>query len=349
MRKYIHIFTSINKIAKTVVFLVSIVGVLTLSAQASYADSVTDFRSRYQPGENDLLVSLPDIPPLAYEENGITKGFLPDMLVAMDRLYQTQGVEIDKELKKGRIIIAGVYPFKRSIKYVTDGFTDFHVPYLVNPYLSLDDVQRELGITYSSAINQYGNFPLYATKEFAALLSGFEQRIGKKASQLSTQEDFTLFDDFLHQNNLTIDVDRAHTLFYPFTTAPSNASIFSLKKLASHRIDAYIHNMQECDMVLQANNIDTSNIEKIEFMKIVSRFVVPATEKGKETDKIISALVWKLQGRDASQVPREDTPYSGLQKEVPFNAYQYSEAFRNSEWFSLVGPVWEPPFTKDFK
>jgi hypothetical protein len=78
--------------------------------------------------------------------------------------------------------------------------------------------------------------------------------------------------------------------------------------------------------------------------------VVAATEKGHETDRIVSILVWKLQGRDASDVPLEDTSWSGLQKEVPHNAYLYSDsgAFKKSEWFALVGATWNIPFTKAF-
>jgi hypothetical protein len=349
MKTQKHGFYDMRIVARTVVFIVFLTGIMILSAQEIRADPES-FRSRYQLGQHDLLVSLPNIAPLAYEENGVKKGSLVELVAAMDRIYQTQGVEIAGTLKKGRIILTGIYPFKRSIEYVADGYTDFHIPYLVNPHTSIEYLERELGITYSSVIHQYGNFPLYATKEFASLLPEFEQQIGKKVSQLSSREDFKHFDEFLQQHNITIEVDRAHTHFYPFTTEPSSHSIFSLKKLVARRIDGYIHNMQECDMELRVNKLDTTNIEKIEFMKIVSRMIVSATEKGKETDEIISRLAWKLQGRDASEVPRADFPHSGTQKEVPYNAYHESEAFKKSEWFSIIGPTrWNPPFTKEFE
>lgn len=338
----------INAVTRIVVCLVFIAGIIMFSVLEIRADPLR-FRRHYQLGQHDLLVSLPNIAPIAYEENGVRKGIFIKLIKAMDRIYHTQGVEIAGSLKKGRIIIAGIFPFKRSIAYVRAGNTDVHIPYMVNPYISTDILKKKIGIAYSRAIIGYGPFPLYATKEFASLLPEFEQRIGKNVSQLSSREDYNRFDNFLKQHKIMIEVDRAHSHFYPFTTAPSSHSLFSLKKLASRRIDGYIHNMSECDNELRVNNIDTTNIEKIEFMENVSRMVVAATEKGYETDKIVSGLVWKLQGRDASNVPLEDTSWSGLQKEVPHNAYLHSEEFKKSEWFALVGATWDIQFTKKFK
>jgi hypothetical protein len=246
----------------------------------------------------------------------VKKGILIDLVTAVDRLYQTQGVEISGSFYKGKIISARIYPFQRSIMNVQLGNTDFYLPYLVDQYISADFPKEELGIAYSSTNIGYANFPLYATKEFAALLPEFEDQMGKKISQLSISENYNKFDDFIRQKQITIEVDRAHAHPFPFITSSSTHTLFSLKKLASCRIDAYIHNMHECDMELRANTIDTSNMEKNEFMKTVGRMIIPATEKGHETDRIISGIVWKLQGREASDAPHENTFWSGPQKEV---------------------------------
>ena len=101
-------------------------------------------------------------------------------------------------------------------------------------------------------------------------------------------------------------------------------------------------------MELARNRIDTTNMEKIPYKKFVVRMVVPATEQGKKIDEILSRLLWTLQGRKASDVPRADLPQSGVQKEIPFNDYHTSEAFRKSDLFRILGAYWDPPFTKEF-
>lgn len=343
-----HFFYDMKTAAMVAVFIIFYSGIMIFSAQKVDANPES-FRNKYRLEQNDLLVSLPNIAPLAYEENGVKKGILVELVTAMDSVYQTEGVEIAGTLKKGSITIAGIYPFKRSIFNVKEGNADFHLPYLVNPHLSSDLLKRESGVAYSKAIIFYANFPIYATKDFAALLSEFERQAGKEVFQLSNQEDYKKFNDFLENNKIEIEVDRAHTHLYPFPTLPTSSTFFSLRKLSMSRINAYIHNMQECDTELRVKNIDTSNLEKIRFMKIVVRMVVPATEKGNETDRIISGLVWKLQGRSASDVPLEDTLWSGFQKEVPYNSYQQNERFRNSQWFTLMDSIWDIPFTKEFR
>jgi hypothetical protein len=232
---------------------------------------------------------------------------------------------------------------------VADGYTDAHLPYLVNPFFTSDHLTKELGVAYSTVVLMYVNFSMYATTEFAQELSVFEQQIGKPLADLETAEEFQQFDEFLQQSQRTIEVERAHTLFYPFTTTPSNLSVQSLQKVAHGRIDAYIHNILECDMELARNRIDTTNMEKIPYKKFVVRMVVSATtEHGKKADEILSRLIWTLQGRKASDVPLEDLPQSGMQKEVPFNDYHTSEAFRKSDLFRILGATWDPPFTKEF-
>ena len=213
MKRQRNIVHFMNTAARYITFL-WIAGILLMPLQEIRANPAS-FRSNYQLGEHDILISLPSIPPFAYEENGESKGIFIELIDAMDSVYQSSGVEIDGTTIQGRVVIAGVYPFQRTITYVADGYTDAHLPYLVNPFFTGDHLTKELGVTYSIAILMYVNFSMYATTEFAQELSVFEQQIGKPLADLETAEEFQQFDEFLQHSHRTIEVERAHTLFFP--------------------------------------------------------------------------------------------------------------------------------------
>jgi len=203
----------------------------------------------------DLKGSLPLIPPLVESKDN---GILVDLLKAMAEEY-----------KDGKITWE-VYSFKRSMENVEKGRADFHMPQLVNPKISAD----ELPFMFSTENIFKVVFVLYTNKNNKNINSGNARKY-KIESSLGTMDFFN----------------------FKVTGSPDIES--SLKKVDTGKIDGWLFAMPESDAVLKS--LGLKNTKRQEFANYDVRIVLDKSPKGKEVDKIMTNLISKLKANGKYQ------------------------------------------------
>lgn len=203
----------------------------------------------------DLTVSLPYLPSLSESSE---RGILINLLNEMDQVYE------------GRIIIKGIFPFKRSMHNVFVGESDFHLPILLDP----DMPKNKLGYSHSTTTIFHVVFAIY-TKKGRAL-------------------------DMTKLSTYNIEVERAHVPLFSFTVAPSSDIDHSLRMVNDGRIDAYIFAAKETDDVLIKLGL-AKVIDRQFYKEYDVRAVLPEGIKGAETDKIISDILNKMKATGSLQ------------------------------------------------
>lgn len=196
----------------------------------------------------DLRASLPQLPPLV---ESAEKGILVDLVKAIDGVYEAGSISIQ------------VFPFARSMRNVSEGVSDFHMPILFNPSVSEDQLDyRHSTETIFNVI-----FVMYTNES-------------NKEINIS------------NASNYKIETDRAHVQYFDFPVRPSNNIESSLKKVDMGRIDGFIFAMPETDDALK--KLGLNNIKRREYKKFEVKMVLPKGERGEEVNRILTAAIKKL-------------------------------------------------------
>lgn len=219
----------------------------------------------------------------------ITVGYLPLYAESEDH-----GILIDvikamaDEYTEGQFTI-GVYPFERSIHYVEQGLSDMHFPIVGRNVWSdeddaYEDYLRLRGLRRSTCCLTLSHFALYRNKDKPPL-------------------------DLDRINEYRIETDMGHRLNFDIPMQGTTNLSGSVKKLSAGRIDGLVFAAREIDLMIQEAAI--SNIERQDFQIVSSKFILPDTALGEDTNRMLCEVIERM-------------VRSGRLAEV---AYPYSEYF----------------------
>lgn len=206
----------------------------------------------------DLIASMAQLPVLIEDRD---TGPFVDLVKAIDDVYT--GGKIRRE----------VYPFKRSLRNVTEGRVDFHIPLIKNPLVPAS----VLPFRYSSVPTGSVAFVIYSNVENPLTKQDISREAKKKDSAF-------LFN---------IDTLQGHAEFFDFPVREIYDFENALKRVSYKRIDAIIMPQEECDSIIK--NKRMRNIHRELYYEFDSMIVIPKGENGDEIDRIITIALKKLQ------------------------------------------------------
>lgn len=205
----------------------------------------------------DLHISVGRLPLYAESKDS---GILIDVLKAMDQEYT-----------EGRFLIE-VYPLERSIDNVARGKADVHFPTIGKHVWSQEEDAYEKalgqrGLRRSTCSLTKTHFAIYRNRGQAALDT-----------------------DDLEQYR--IETDAGHQIFFDESMRGSTCLPCSVRKLSARRIDGLVFASREIDFMIQDLGID--NIVRQDFRVFGSKFILPATAAGEQTDRLLCELIARM-------------------------------------------------------
>lgn len=185
--------------------------------------------------------------PMGADQNG--KGDIVDLV----KLWaKATGHDIDIQ----------VYPFKRSLNYVRNGITDFHLPMIKNPYIDPKDLDYEYSTTAVTDVN----FVLYTNKN----------------KPIDTSD----------LSRYTITTAAAHAVMFDFPIGEDYTVESALKKLSTRRIDGYIFADMSTDPILR--RLGFTNIRRQLYKTFKVHAILPKGGKGGPVDRMITEAMVKI-------------------------------------------------------
>ena len=207
---------------------------------------------------------------------GEPKGGFVEIVRAIDKIYLDGEIHISQ------------FPFARSLKNVSKGRWDFHIPYIRPPHVN----EKNLGFTYADECITKVTFVLYSRN------TGKDLNIN------------TL-------NSLKIDTLRGHKNLMPFHVSETNDIETGIKKILARRIHGFVMEQDAVDKYLRENKI--KGIHRQLYAEWDSCIVIPKTEKGKRINEYLSSAIRQLKASgDLDKINKTiHKPYDNWQ---PINA-----------------------------
>jgi len=205
----------------------------------------------------DLIASMGQLPVLIEDKD---TGPFVELVRAIDDVY-TQG-EIKRE----------VYSFKRSLRNVVEGRSDFHIPLIKNPLVP----ESVLPFRYSSVPTGLVAFVIYSHMDNPITKQDIVKEIEKNNSVFPYK----------------IDTLQGHSAFFNFPVTENYEIESALRRVSIKRADATIMPQEECDSIIRKNKM--KNIHRELYYEFDSMIVIPKGEKGDEIERIITTALEKL-------------------------------------------------------
>jgi len=228
---------------------------------------VISFSSQAEPLNGSLAAM-----PLSAEidNNGEFSGAYVDLIRAIDRIMGEQT----------NLLIT---PFKRSIRNLTSGSADYHIPLIEPPNAS----KLDLPYAFSTETLFQVAFVLYSNKEKPIDTSKLGQ--------------------------YTIATELAHTGFFPFPVDGLSCLSCALKMVESERIDGFIFAQNEMDPFIKTFGL--KKIHRQLYKNFDVKVLIPKGEQGKRIDKYFSVGIKYLKARGEYEHLLEPllTPYKDWQ------------------------------------
>lgn len=159
-------------------------------------------------------------------------------------------------------------PNARAISYVVRGLIDFHYPVL----LPLSNVKRKFEYAFSGLTVSTVVYAVYVKKENSKI--------------------------YVHNlQNYVIEGESGHIDFFDFKVDPSSCPECSFKKLEAGRIDGYIYPALEGDEIIA--RLKLKHVDSYYFDTYEIKFALPANERGKEVDRLLTRAFENLKKRPA--------------------------------------------------
>lgn len=219
----------------------------------------------------DYRINVGQLPLYAESKD---RGILIDVIKAMDDEYAA-----------GRLIIE-VYPFERSIHNVAQGLADLHFPTVGSADWGREDgpYEEELrarGLRRSTCSLTKSHFALYRNRDHPPL-------------------DLTRLDAY------HIETDAGHTSFFEFPIQGTTCLPCSVEKLSAKRIDGLVFASREIDLMIREAGL--TNIARQDFRIFGSKFILPDTAEGAETDAMLCEVIGRMIRKGS--LARVARPYS---------------------------------------
>lgn len=181
-------------------------------------------------------ISIAELPVLAENKD---EGILVDFVKAL----QDGG---------GNAFNHSVVPFARSLRMVSTGESDAHLPFL-DPENGNPPAP---GLAYSDVTIFQVDFALYYNKA--------------KPIALPISDDA-----------LKLETEASHVPLFPFQLEGSTCLPCSLKKLDAGRIDGFVFAKRESDKIIEQNGL--ANIEQVEYRSFPAKFVIREGDQATNT------------------------------------------------------------------
>jgi polar amino acid transport system substrate-binding protein len=211
----------------------------------------------YGVSARDYRISVGYLPLYAEDKN---HGILIDVIKAMGEEYTDGQISID------------VFPFERSIYYVEQGQSDMHFPIVGHNFGTreddaYEDFLQQRGLRRSTCFLTKSHFALYRNREHPPL-------------------------DLNRLHEYRIETDAGHQLNFDIPMQGSTNLPGSIRKLSAGRIDGLVFAAREIDLMIREAGI--TNIERQDFQIVASKFILPDTPQGEETDRMLCEVISRM-------------------------------------------------------
>lgn len=202
----------------------------------------------------------------------INVGYLPLYAETKDRGILIDVIKaMDDEYAGGRLIIE-VYPFERSIHNVAQGLADMHFPIVGSPEWTpedgpYEDELRRRGLRRSTCNLTKSHFALYRNSDRPPL-------------------------DVERLDQYRIETDAGHRQFFEIPMQGTTCLPCSVRKLSANRIDGLVFASREIDLMIREAGVD--NIARQNFRIFGSKFILPDTAEGAETDAMLCDVIARM-------------------------------------------------------